>query len=144
MAPKSFSATLCVEARCTNCAFLSWKKNAALVAKCVSERWIQHFGPPIFVLAYEGKEFVGTQFKEFTYANSTLLHVNDVRAPWQNGRTELHGDIYKRIFERARWMQSPSGLAAPQRLAVECNAAKSSGYSPLSECSEVDTVFSRT
>ena len=55
--------------------------------------------------------------------------------PWQSGRTERRCDIYKRIFERTRWMHSPSGLAALQRLAVECKAAKNrlsnrSGYSP--------------
>ena len=88
------------------------------------------------IIADQGKEFVGTQFKEFTNANSILLHIIDVRAPWQNGRTERHGDIYKKIFERARWMHSPSSSVALQRLAMECNAAKNrlsnrSGYSPL-------------
>ena len=111
-------------------------KTAETVAKCVAERWIQYFGPPLVIIADQGKEFVGTQFKEFTNANSILLHIIDVRAPWQNGRTERHGDIYKKIFERARWLHSPSSPAALQRLAMECNAAKNrlsnrSGYSPL-------------
>ena len=56
----------------------------------------------MLLIADQGKEFVGTQFKEFTNANSSLFLIIDVRAPWQNGRTERHGDIYKRIFERAR------------------------------------------
>ena len=116
---------------CTNC-----DKTAETVAKCVAERWIQYFGPPMLIIADQGKEFLGTQFKEFTNANSILLHIIDVRAPWQNGRTERHGDIYKRIFEHARWMHSPSSSVALQRLAMECNAAKNrlsnrSGYSPL-------------
>ena len=111
-------------------------KTAETVAKCVAERWIQYFGPPLVIIADQGKEFVGTQFKEFTNANSILLHIIDVRAPWQNGRTERHGDIYKKIFERARWLHSPSSSVALQRLAMECNAAKNrlsnrSGYSPL-------------
>ena len=88
-------------------------KTAETVAKCVAERWIQYFGPPLVIIADQGKEFVGTQFKEFTNANSILLHIIDVRAPWQNGRTERHGDIYKKIFERARWMHSPSSSVAP-------------------------------
>ena len=125
-----FCNMVCCGTLCQLC-ILILDKTAALVAKCVSERWIQHFGPPILVIADQGKEFVGTQFKEFTNVSSILLHIIDVRAPWQNGRTARDGDIHKRIFERARWMQSPSGLAAPQRLAVECNAAKSSAYSPL-------------
>ena len=94
------------------------------------------FCPPLVIIADQGKEFVGTQFKEFTNANSILLHIIDVRAPWQNGRTERHGDIYKKIFERARWLHSPSSSVALKRLALECNAAKNrlsnrSGYSPL-------------
>ena len=111
-------------------------KTSATVVKCIAERWIQYFGPPMLIIADQRKEFVGTQFKEFTNANSILLHVIDVTAPWQNGRTEQHGDIYKRIFERARWMHSPSGPVALQRLAMECKAIKNrqsnrSGYSPV-------------
>ena len=121
--PKLFSATWCVGARCTNCVFLLWTRLLKTVAKCVAERWIQYFGPPLVIIADQGKEFVGTQFKEFTNANS-ILHIIDVTAPWQNGRTERHGDIYKKIFERARWLHSPSSSVALQRLAMECNAAK--------------------
>ena len=111
-------------------------KTAETVAKCVAERWIQYFGPPLVIIVDQGKEFVGTQFKEFTSANSILLHIIDVMAPWENGRTERHGDIYKKIFERARWLHSPSSPMALQRLAMECNAAKNrlsnrSGYFPL-------------
>ena len=87
-------------------------------------------------IADQGKEFVGTEFKEFTNVHSILLHIIDVRAPWQNGRIERRGDIYKKIFERARWLHSPSSSVALQRLAVECFAAKNrlsnrSGHSPL-------------
>ena len=60
----------------------------------------------MLIIADQGKEFVGTQFKELTNANSILLHTIDVRAPWKNGGTERHGDIHRRIFERARWMHS--------------------------------------
>ena len=57
-------------------------KTAETVAKCVADQG-------------------STQFKEFTNANSIVLHIIDVRAPWQNGWTERHGDIYKKDF-RAR------------------------------------------
>ena len=111
-------------------------KTAATVAKCITERWFQYFGPPLVIIADQEKEFVGTQFKEFTNANSILLHIIDVMAPWQNGWIDRHGDIYKNMFERALWLHSPSGPDALQRLAMECNAAKNrlsnrSGYSPL-------------
>ena len=102
MVRKSFSATWFVKARCTNCAFLFWTK--------LPRRWRSAYpndGSSILV-------FVGTQLKEFTNANSIFLHMIDVRAPRQNGRTERHGDIYKRTFERARWMHSeqPCGASA--------------------------------
>ena len=102
--------------------------------------WIQYFGPPLVIIADQGKEFVGTQFKKFTNANSILLHIIDVRAPWQNGRTERHGDIYKKIFERARWLHSPSSPMALQRLAMECNAAENR-LSNRSGCSPLQRVF---
>ena len=77
---------------------------------------------------------------KFTNVNSILLHIIDVRAPWQNGRTERHGDIYKKIFDRARWLHSRSSSVALQRLAMECNAAKNR---LSNRSSGLDTVFLR-
>ena len=115
-------------------------KTADTVSTCITERWIQYFGPPLVIIADQGKEFVGTHFKEFTNANSILLHIIDMRAPWHNRRTERNGDIYKKIFERARWMHSPSGPDALQRLAMECNAAKNR-LSNRSGSSSLQQVF---
>ena len=70
--------------------------------KCIAGLWIQYFGPPMLIIADQGTDFVCTQFKEFTNANRILLHIIDVRAPWQNAQTERHGDIDKKILERAR------------------------------------------
>ena len=36
-------------------------KTAATAARCITERWIQYFGPPLVVIGDQGKEFVGTQ-----------------------------------------------------------------------------------
>ena len=109
MVPKSFSATLVCWGTLYQLCILVLDKTAATVAKCIAERWIQFSGPPVLIIADQEEEFVGTQIKEFTTASSILFHIIDVRAPWQNGRTERHGDIYKRIFKRACWMHSPSG-----------------------------------
>ena len=111
-----FCNMVCVGARCTNCVFLLWTRLLRLWQSV-----LQSGGSSILVL---------------TNANSIVLHIIDVRAPWQNGRTERHGDIYKKTFERARWLHSLSSSVALQRLAMECNAAKNrlsnrSGYSPL-------------
>ena len=149
MAPKSLSATLVCWGTLYQLCFPILDKTVATVSKCITERWIQYFVPSLVIIADQGKEFVGTHFKEFPNANSILLHIIDVRAPWQNGRTEQHGDIYKKIFEKARWMHSPSGPDALQRLAMECNAAKNrlsnrSGYSPLQRVFGLVIVFLRT
>ena len=88
----------------------------------------------MLIIAYQRKEFVGTQFKEFTNANSILLHIIDVRAPWQNGRTERHGDIYTKDF-RARSLDA----VLPR---TDCPNAQAALLS--SECSGLDTVFPRT
>ena len=112
-------------------------KTAATTAKCITVRWIQYFGPPMVIIADQGKEFVGIQFKEFTNANSIFLHIIGWRAPRQNGRTERHGDIHKRIFE---WMHTPSGPGALLRLAMECNAAKNR-LSNRSGCSFLHRVL---
>ena len=87
-------------------------KTALTVAKCMAEHWIRYFGPPTVVISDQGREFVGQQFKEFCGGNGILLHVTDVRAPWQNGRTERHGDIWKKIFTKAMYLCHPSGDAA--------------------------------
>jgi transposase InsO family protein len=111
-------------------------KTADTAAKCVTEHWIRYFGPPKVLIADQGREFVGQMFKDMCTANAILLHVTDVRAPWQNGRTERHGDIFKKMFEKAKWLYTPTDAAGHRRLAAECNAAKNrlsnrSGYSPL-------------
>ena len=115
-------------------------KTVATVAKCIAERWIQHVSPTMAVITDQGQEFAGKQFKDFTNAIRILHNTLDVRAPWQTGRTERHGDIYQRIFERVRWMHCSSGSAALQRLVMECNAGKN-GLSNRSGCSPLQREF---
>ena len=75
-------------------------------------------------------------FFSFCDRNSILLHVTDVRAPWQNGRTERHGDIFKHLFAKALYLYPSRDLGQLRTMIAECNAAKNrmsnrSGYSPL-------------
>ena len=76
MVPKSFSATWCVRRTLYQLCIPILDKTAGTVAKCIAERWIQYSGPPMLIIADQGKKFVGTQFKEFTNANSILLRNN--------------------------------------------------------------------
>ena len=125
-------------------------KTAGTVAKCIAERWIQYFGPPMLTIADQGKEFVGTQFKEFTNANSILIHLIDVRAPWQTGWTERHGDFYKKIFERGSLdalSERSCGASAPglwnaMLPRIDCPTVLAALL--CSECSGLDIVFPQT
>jgi len=100
------------------------------------DSWLRYFGPPDVVIVDQGREFVAKEFKTLADASAFLLHVIDVRSPWQNGRTERQGDIYKKLVQRARWNHEPSNDRAWWILLSECVAAKNrlsnrSGYSPL-------------
>eukprot|EP00959_Pyramimonas_sp_CCMP1952_P091741 1920466-Pyramimonas_sp.AAC.1 len=111
-------------------------KTAEVVAACVADRRVRYFGPPLVVITDQGGEFVGQAFKDFCTQNSILFHLTDTRAPWQNGRTERHGGIFKKIVNKAGWIHSPTDFVSCRRLISECNAAKNrlsnrSGYSPL-------------
>ena len=142
------SWTWCVGVRRTNCAFLFWTTLLRL-AKCVAERWIQYFGPPMLIIADQVKEFVGTQFKEFTNANSILLHIIDVRAQWQNGRTENYGATSRRGSSsafvgctlRAALRHFSAWLWNAMLPRIDCPTVQAT--LPSSECSDLDTVFAR-
>ena len=60
-------------------------KAAKTVAVHFLEHWIRYFGPPTVVIADQGREFIGKDFTELCDAQGIL---------WQNGRTELHGDMF--------------------------------------------------
>ena len=111
-------------------------KCASTVAQCVLDRWIRYFGPPLVVIVDQGKEFVGKDFTDMCNAQGILLHVIDVRAPWQNGRTERHGDLFKKLYDKTCWMQTPNSKETERKIIAECNSCRNrqynrSGYSPL-------------
>ena len=142
MVPKSFSATWCVGARCTNCAFLSWtgmvgRWRSALLndgSRFWSSR--DHCRP---------RKRVGTQFKEITNANSIFPHTIDVRAPWRNGRSDtvtstgfssaLVGCTPRAVLRFSTWLWN----AMPR---IDCPTVQAALFSSV--CSGLDTVFPQT
>ena len=106
-------------------------------------------GPPLVLIADQGREFVGQPFKDMCTSSAISLHLTDVRAPWQNGRTERHGDIYKKIVVKALWLASPTTEADKRRSYAECNAAKNrlsnrSGFSKASQAGGIPPCLSDT
>ena len=115
-------------------------KSGDTAAKTVCEHWIQYFGPSLVIIPDQGPEFMGQEFKDRYSANSIMLHATDVRTPWQNGRAERHGDIFKKILEEAMWLQAPSSADAFKIMIAECNAAKNR-LSNKSRCSLLQHVL---
>ena len=102
----------------------------------MAAHWVRYFGAPLTIIADQGAEFIAGAFSEFCDRNSILFTPIDVRAPWQNGRTERHGGIFKALYEKARYLRAPRNEAEINLLASECVSAKNrmsnrSGYSPL-------------
>lgn len=65
-----------------------------------------------------------------------MLHRIDARSPWQNGKTERHGGIYKDIIEKAIETSAPVNDIQLDILEAECHSARSrysgrAGYSPM-------------
>ncbi|CAK9117820.1 unnamed protein product [Durusdinium trenchii] len=60
--------------------------------------WVSHYGPPVLVIADQGREFVGSPFTDGLGQQGVPIHFIDARAPWQNGRTEKAGRIFKTRF----------------------------------------------
>ena len=109
---------------------------SAHVSSVVAAVWIRYFGPPEVLVVDQGPEFTGPEFQKLVETHACVLHVIDVRSPWQNGKTERHGDIFKKIVAKARWQYEPTDDRSFHQLLHECVAAKNrlsnrSGFSPL-------------
>ena len=63
--------------------------------------WLAHYGPPGLVIADQGREFVGREFADRLGHLGVPVHYISARAPWENGRTERAGGIYKSRLETA-------------------------------------------
>ena len=94
-------------------------KSASTVGTCFLEHWIRYFGPPSVTIVDQGREFIGKDFTELCDTQGILLHVIDVRAPWQNGRTERHGDMFKKLYEKTCYLMSPNTKEMERKIIAE-------------------------
>eukprot|EP00969_Alexandrium_andersonii_P254705 11258241-Alexandrium_andersonii.AAC.1 len=56
--------------------------------------WLRWMGLPSTVVSDGGSEFAGV-FADGLQSCGVIHHVTDANAPWQNGKTERHGAIFK-------------------------------------------------
>lgn len=101
--------------------------------------WIRIVGP----MQVGGQEFVGEGLASQAERAGILLEVSHADAPWERGRTERAGGVFKEVYYKARKLASPinreecDGLihVAAWAKASMCNR---SGHSPMQR------VFGRT
>ena len=57
--------------------------------------WVAHYGLPLMLVCDQGPEFTGAVFAQDVGQQGVLLHYTDAKSPWQAGRTERAGGIFK-------------------------------------------------
>ena len=53
------------------------------------------YGPPTLIIADQGTEFTGREFGDKLNQMGIMVHYIDTHAPWQAGRTERAGGVFK-------------------------------------------------
>ena len=96
--------------------------------------WGRLLGYPSVVILDQGTEFL-SEFRDRAAQLGMVVHQIGARAPHQQGRTERHGAIFKRLLEKARWELPPSEHSDWVLLLRETEATKNrmyhrSGFSP--------------
>ena len=76
-------------------------KKAVTIGRILLECWIKYFGPSVTCIADLGSEFTGSEFQNVCDQNGVFVHYCDAKSPWQNARTERHGDLMKKTIEKA-------------------------------------------
>ena len=79
------------------------------VLEVFSECWLGVFGTPEVVICDQGIEFRASRasFKDRLRERGCVVHIIDVRSPWQNGKTERHGGWWKELFRKAVELERP-------------------------------------
>ncbi|CAE8627158.1 unnamed protein product, partial [Polarella glacialis] len=110
-------------------------KRPETVWKAFSQTWLKIFGPSMIMIVDGGKEFASL-FVERASAAGMLIYLTGAKSPWQNGKTERHGAIFKMHLQVARETFEPENDEELEIMADECVAAKNrlsnrSGFSPI-------------
>ena len=76
------------------CLLNDGRKTAENVFQTYTDAWTRIFGPPEVLVCDPGTEFQG-YFADNVNGSGTVIFPTDARAPWQNGKTERAGGLWK-------------------------------------------------
>eukprot|EP00969_Alexandrium_andersonii_P047112 2067210-Alexandrium_andersonii.AAC.1 len=110
-------------------------ENAANVREAYSKTWLDWAGPPREMVIDAAKQNAGAAAADPLEREGTTLRPIAGEGQWQNGMTERHGGIWKRMFERVLAEFQPSSETEYQECIRATTLAKSMtfrhyGYSP--------------
>ena len=96
--------------------------------------WVRTMGLPETIITDGGSEFAG-QFAENAQSRGLLHHVTDANAPWQNGKTERHGALFKELLAETRSLEETANQRELDQCIAEVVGLKNrtyhrSGFSP--------------
>ena len=96
--------------------------------------WARTFGLPQYVTVDEGREFRGG-FSRLCSDAGVIMFRAAARAPWQQGKVERHGGVFKMMVEKSREEMPPTNHEDLIQILYACESAKNryanrSGYSP--------------
>ena len=86
--------------------FVIGEKTPDNVLVAFLEGWRKHFGLPEMIIVDQGEEFGGV-FTEYCHSHGCLVHPIDSKSPWQNGKTERHGGLWKVTYDKDKDMVQP-------------------------------------
>ena len=109
-------------------------KQPGAVWAALSRSWARTLGFPQIILLDQGTEFLG-EFRQNAHDLGILIHTIGARAPYQNGRAERHGALFKTMFQKALWTSPATNSEEFKVLLREVESAKNrlsdrSGFSP--------------
>eukprot|EP00971_Amphidinium_carterae_P330189 6463068-Amphidinium_carterae.1 len=109
-------------------------KHASAVWRGFSEAWLRILGPPTMVVCDQGTEFQ-QEFGSSVSSSGTLLVSVNTRTPWEAGKTEKAGGLWKDLFRIVVEQESPVDEDELQALIALVTSQRNSnmnraGFSP--------------
>lgn len=110
-------------------------KQPNTVWNAVEKVWFRIFGPPEVVVTDPGREFCA-DFQVRLANLGVVNYTTGAKSPWQAGKTERHGGLFKELLEKARSEVVITEGGELDRLMHEVEQAKNrysnrSGFSPI-------------
>ena len=110
-------------------------KQPVTVWNALEKIWFRIFGPPEIVVTDPGREFCA-EFQTKLANLGVVGYTTGAKSPWQAGKTERHGGLFKELLEKARSEVVVTEANELDRLMHEVEQAKNrysnrSGFSPI-------------